>query len=284
MGDERLTYVALLDRSKKQKKARTAAFEAGSDAAVVARCVDALTASRPDTATPAEGTATPAEGALPGWTRRAPVVPAALAGLLPEDFTAKPLAQPDPVGPAARTSGTGDLVSAPFSVSSGPWLAELDAVTCETWEGALRDATDPERAFPLEGTREYLYELDGGHYYWDVTAPGCDWSVDLAPVVLGPEPTPTPDPRVMVPPLSGASWDRSPNAPNPEFLDAYQARQTVLAAGLTTGECTEQGGGTGDRVWQQQPIPGSLVEKGTPVNIWIHRDCDMYRGDRVPVE
>ena len=153
-GDKRLTYLALLDKSKKQRKARAGAFTAGSDEAAVAGCVDALAAF---------GTESAADGP-PGWARRAPVVPQSLVVLLPDDLLAQPLAQPDEIGEAARTSGTGSLVSAPFSVTPGPWLAELDAVGCDEWSGALRDAQHPERSFELADTREYLYELDGGHY------------------------------------------------------------------------------------------------------------------------
>ena len=273
LGEDRLTYVALLDKSKKQKRARKAAFTADSEAGTLARCVDALSAF---------GSDQPEEGELPGWALRTPVVPDSLASLLPEDFVAQPLAQPDEIGAAARTSGSGDLISAPFSVAPGPWLAELHAVGCATWEGVLRDARAPERVFALGDTREYLYELDAGHYYWDVTAPDCDWSVDLVPVVLGPEPTPTPAPRAVVPALYGPEWNRYPDAPNEDFLTPALARDAVHAAGLTTGECHLDG--KGDRISQQQPIAGTLVEYGTLVDVWVGRDCDIYLGDRIVVE
>lgn len=275
LGERRLTYVDLLDKSKKQKKARGAGFTADADEAVIGRCVEALSAFRAD---PAD------EVVLPGWAHRAPVVPETLAALLPDDFVARPLAQPDEVGPAARTSGEGSLVSAPFAVAPGPWLAELDAVDCATWEGQLRDAQDPARSFPLEGTRDYLYELEAGHYYWDVTASDCAWSVDLVPVVLGPDPTPTPEPQAIVPALFGPDWNRFPDAPNPDFLTPAQAREAVLAAGLTTGSCALEDGKRQDRVWRQEPVAGALVEYGTPVDIWVARDCDLYTGDRVLVE
>jgi hypothetical protein len=208
-----------------------------------------------------------------------------MVGLLPEDFTAKPLASPDEIGAAARTTGRGDLVSGPFSVTPGPWLAEVDATACASWNGSLRDARDPDVAFSLEGSREYLYDLDAGHYYWDVTASDCDWSVDLVPVVLGPDPTPTPEPRAIVPALFIPDWNRYPDAANPEHLTAAQAREAVLAAGLVTGTChLDDSGRHRNRVWRQEPVSGTLVDFGTPVDIWVAADCDIYEGTRVAVE
>jgi hypothetical protein len=205
-----------------------------------------------------------------------------MAGLLPDDFVAEPLAQPDQIGAAARTSGFGSLVSAPFSVTPGPWLAELDAATCESWDGTLHDARDPQLAFPLADSREYLYDLAAGHYYWDVTASDCEWSVDLVPVQLGPVPTPTPEPQAVVPRLFGPSWDRGMNAPNPDHLTPAQAREAVYAAGLVTGVChLDESANRGDRVWQQEPIAGTLVDFGTAVDVWVGRDCDIYEGKRI---
>lgn len=273
-GSARLTYAALLDKSRQQKQARKAAFVAGSEQEALDRCAAALTAY---------STEPPLQDGdiVPGWARRAPVVPAALAGLLPDDLVANPLALTDEVVPAQRTSGSGDLVSAPFSVTPGPWLAQLDAVGCDSWAGTLRDARDPGRAFELRDTREYLYELGGGYYYWDVSAPDCDWSVDLVPVVLGPDPTPTPAPRAVVPNLIGDAWDNYPGAGNPSWLNAAEAREAVLAAGLTTGTCHVQSRGRADRVWQQEPLAGTLLPFGSPVDIWIAGDCDVYAGDRL---
>ena len=273
-GDQRLTYLALLDKSKKQKKARAGAFVAADDEVAVAACVSALDAFGSDDA----------DDGLPGWARRAPVVPESLVTLLPDDFLARPLPELDAIGAAARTSGEGDLVSEPFSVTPGPWLAELDAADCDEWSGALRDARDPERSFELVDAREYLYELGGGHYYWDVTASDCEWRVDLVPVVLGPDPTPTPPPRAVVPALFSPDWNPYPDAPNPEHLTAAQAREAVLAAGLTTGECYPEDANRKDRVWKQEPVAGSLVEHGSPVDVWIRFDCDVYLGDRVILE
>jgi beta-lactam-binding protein with PASTA domain len=88
-----------------------------------------------------------------------------------------------------------------------------------------------------------------------------------------------------VPALFGPEWDRYPNAPNPDFLTAAQAREAVLAAGLVTGSCTldDSGNGSG-RVWKQEPVAGSLVEYGTPVDVWVASDCDVYTGERVILE
>ena len=276
LGDERLTYVDLLDKTKKQKKARRAAFSA-TDESAVTRCVEVLTASR---------TEAPADDTLAAWARAASVVPEAIVGLLPEDFTAAPLAQPDEIGAAARTSGFGNLVSAPFSVTPGPWLAELDATSCASWDGTLRDARDPDTGFRLEDSREYLYDLSGGHYYWDVTASDCDWSVDLVPIVLGPDPTPmpTPDMRVPAPALHGTDWSQRYET----FLTAAEARQALLDADLTVGACIEEPKTfegmppvDPDRVWDQDPAPGSLVPPGSAIDVWVTSGCDVIRGDRV---
>jgi hypothetical protein len=276
-GERKLTYVDLLDRSKKQKKARRAAFDPAVSQAAITRCVDVLTASR---------TAAPDGDTLPAWARGATVVPEALAGLLPEDFVAQPLAQPEHIGDAARTSGFGDLVSAPFSVAPGPWLAQLDASACDSWQGTLHDARDPALAFPLANSREYLYELTAGHYYWDVTAADCDWSVDLVPVQLGPVPTPTPEPQAIVPALFTSGWDRGMGAENPDHLTAPQAREALFEAGLVPGTChiDTSGARTDAKIWQQEPVAGSLVDFGTTVDIWVGLDCDIYEGTRVKVE
>jgi hypothetical protein len=211
------------------------------------------------------------------------VVPEALAGLLPEDFVARPLAQAAPVDAAARTSGFGSVVSAPFSVEGETWLAEVDAVACEAWTGVLRNARDAEAFVALTDNREYLYNVVPGAYYWDVAASDCDWSVDLVPVELGADPAATPPPRIPVPKLFGDEWRRGAFE-NEGFLTAAQARQALLDAGLTVGNCTEQEQWpvAAGRVWGQDPQAGTLLDAGSPVDVFIVSDCDIVLGDRVP--
>jgi hypothetical protein len=272
-GDRKVTDLRLLDKSKAQKKARAGAFEPGSDEAALARCVATIRAFQ---TAPAEGEAVPA------WAQLAPVIPESLAGLLPPDWVTHPLAQPEQVGAGARTTGHGDVVSAPFSLTGGPWLAQVDAAACSVWSGVLRDARDPSITIPLVEDRAYLYTIEAGHYYWDVTASDCDWSVDLVPVELGPVPTPTPTPRAIVPNLIGVDWDNHTGAANPTWLTAAQAREAVLAAGLVSGEChTDSGGRRRDRVWRQEPVAGTLADFGSAVDVWIAQDCDVYSGQRV---
>ena len=235
-GDDALTYAGLIDKSKKQKRARAAAFEPGEDADTLARCTDIISAFRSEA---------PEDDDIAAWARRSPVVPESLAGLLPDDFVAKPLAQPEEIGDAARTSGFGDQVSPPFEMIGQTWLAEVDALDCDDWTGSLVNARDGTDVTGVTGIREYLYDVDPGHYYWEVTAPACDWSVDLVPVELGPEPTPTPLPRATVPELN--------------FVAAAEAREAVRAADLVPGACNLEGNAaqTFDRVLRQEPAAGS---------------------------
>lgn len=276
-GDDALTYVELINGSKKEKPARQAAFEPGSDEDTLARCADIIAAFRTDP---------PEDDAVAAWARRSPVVPESLASLLPDDFEARPLAQPEEVGPAARTTGYGDTVSAPFEMESETWLAEVDAVGCSEWSASLNDARDPSRIVALTGIREYLYNVDPGHYYWKVSAPDCDWSIDLVPIELGPDPDATPVPLVPVPLLHGESWDRRLGADNSAFLTAAQAREALLAAGLTAGDCVEEErrGVPAGRVWGQEPRAGTLVELGSAVDVYAVSDCDIVLGDRVAIE
>ncbi len=276
-GDQELTFAGLIDQSKKQKRARGAAFQPASDEATLADCAAIIGAFRTD---PPEG------DTLAGWARRSPVVPESLASLLPDDFEARPLAQPDEVGAAARTSGFGDAISAPFEMDAQTWLAQVDAVGCSTWSGTLRDARDANNSIELSGIRQYLYRIQPGHYYWEVSAPACDWSVDLVPVELGTDPGGTPVPRVPVPKLFGENWSRVYGQTNPGYLTATQARQAILDAGLTVGDCVEEESGFVDkgRVWGQDPMPGTLLEEGSPVDVFAVSDCDIVVGNRVVVE
>jgi len=277
-SDDELTFADLIDGSRKQKAARGAAFEPAADADTLARCADILGAFRVEP---------PQDDTLAAWARRSPVVPEALASLLPDDLEARPLAQPDEVGAAARTSGFGDTVSPPFEMAAETWLAEVDAVGCSEWMGTLRNARDAADAIELGGIREYLYNVDPGYYYWEVSAPACDWSVDLVPVELGPDPDVIS--RVPVPKLFGEGW--VPGEANASYLTAAQARQALLDVGLVVGTCTEgasfvagQGYIDPGRVWGQEPAPGTLLEEGSPVDVFIVSDCDIVRGDRVLLE
>ena len=273
-GSDQLTFSDLIDKSKKQKKARAAAFEPASDEATLARCAETVAAFRVEA---------PEGDTVAAWARRSPVVPEAFAGLLPEDFVARPLAQAAPVEDAARTSGFGSLVSAPFAVEGETWLAEVDAVACAEWTGVLRNARDADVSVELSDNREYLYNIPPGHYYWEVAAPDCDWSVDLVAIELGADPNATPLPRIPVPKLFGDEWRRGAFE-NEDFLSAAQARKALLDAGLAVGECTEQEQWpvAAGRVWGQDPQPGTLLDAGSPVDVFVVSDCDIVLGDRLP--
>jgi hypothetical protein len=275
--DQRLTDVTLLDKTKKQKKARRSAFTPGSDEVTLSSCADVLRAYR---------TTPPEDDNLVAWARRAPVVPEALAALLPDDFEARPLARPEEVGAAARTSGFGDVVSAPFEMAAETWLAEVDALACDNWSGSLVNARDTSDVTELRGMREHLYGIVPGHYYWDVAASGCDWSVDLVPIELGADPNATPVPKVPAPALAGSGWNQG--RANESYLTATQARQALLDAGLIVGQCFEearevegQGQIDGGRVWGQEPIVGTLLEIGSAVDVYATGDCDVIRGERI---
>lgn len=275
--EDRVTFLNLLDKTKKQKKARSAAFDPGSDEATISRCTQVIGAFREDD---------PADDSIVAWARRSPVVPEVLAGLLPDDFVADPPLQAAPVLEAARTSGFGSVVSAPFLIEGETWLVQVDAADCATWSGSLRNARDAAQVIEVADNREYLYNVTPGHYYWDVTAPDCDWSVDLAAIDIGPDPDATPAPRVAVPKLAGEGWNRG--RLNESYLTATQARKALVDAGLTAGECVERGlevEGQGSidpgRVWAQDPPPGTLLPIGSPVDVTIVSDCDVVLGDRI---
>jgi len=274
-GSEPLTFAGLIDKTKKQKKARAAAFVPAIDEATLQQCGETIRAFRE---------AAPDEDVLAAWARLAPVVPEALVGLLPADFEADPLAVPAPIGEATRSSGFGDVITPPFSVGGGTWLVEVDAVACDTWAGSLGNARDATDIVELADIRQYLYDVTPGHYYWEVSAPDCDWSIDLVPVDLGPEPTPTPVPQAVVPKLFGEKWDRRPDVPNESWLTAARARAAVHDVGLVTGVCHDEDPSpvAPDRVWQQDPVPGALLDYGEAVDVWMGADCDIYRGERVP--
>ena len=208
-SDDELTFADLIDESKKQKAARAAAFEPGADADTLARCADIIGAFRVEP---------PQDDTLAAWARRSPVVPEALASLLPDDFEARPLAQPDEVGAAARTSGFGDTVSAPFEMAAETWLAEVDAVGCSEWTGTLRNARDAADAIELNGIREYLYNVSPGHYYWEVSAPPATGASTWSRSSWAPTPTPRPRPGCPCPSSSAragtvASSTRSTSLP-----------------------------------------------------------------------
>jgi hypothetical protein len=276
-GDDKLTFKRLIDRTKQQKPAKAAAFLPGSDEDTVGRCAQIVGAYRSDP--------TELDGLVP-WALRSPVLPQALAGLLPPDFVADPPAIAAPVLEAARTSGFGSVVSGPFEVPGETWLVEVDASACESWTGLLRDARDAASVVEVADNREYLYNVTPGHYYWDVTASDCEWRVDLAPVQIGPDPDATPTPRIPVPKLYGQNWSRSDMNKNGAYLTAPAARQAILDAGLTVGECIEQGTEfvRANRVWSQDPLPGTLLEPGSPVAVYIGTDCDIVLGDRILLE
>ena len=97
---------------------------------------------------------------------------------------------------------------------------------------------------------------------------------------------PPPPPRVPVPKLFGEKWSGVYGQTNPEYLTATQARQAILDAGLTVGECVEGASGPvgKGRVWGQEPKPGTLLDPGSPVDVSIVSDCDVVQGDRVILE
>jgi hypothetical protein len=111
--------------------------------------------------------------------------------------------------------------------------------------------------------------------------------VDLVPVDLGPEPTATSAPRVAVPALAGTDWRRHFET----FLTASEARQALLEAGLTVGECTEEPKTfeglppvDADRIWAQDPVAGTLLEPGSAVDVTITSGCGILRGERAAGE
>lgn len=259
-GNEKLTFRGLIDRTKKQKKAKKAAFQPYADEAALQRCASVLDAFRQEA---------PEGDSLPAWAREAPVVPAAVAVLLPPDLSERPLAEPADIGDGARTSGFGDSTSAPFSLWGGAYFVDVNAPACESWTGTIRSAPDPTaEAAVVEDTR-YLYGIPLGNYFWDIAAPDCDWSVDLVVYELPPDPTPTPTPKVEVPALVGQTWNRG--GENPAFLTPAAAAEALIEAGLTVNICqvVRDVFVTQGRVAAQDPPPGSLVDPGSSIRVHV---------------
>jgi hypothetical protein len=263
-GADELTFSRLIDRSAKQRKARRAAFAPVTDPATLERCAAILAAYQ---------VAAPPDDPLPAWARGGPVVPEAIAPFLVPDLAADPLATPPPIGDGARTSGFGASRSAPFGLTGGVLYATVEAGDCASWSGTIRGVRDPALVAGELTASTYLYDVAPGFYFWDVQAPDCDWSVDLVPVELGPEPTPTPAPTptpvptVEVPSIVG---------PDP----SHPAR-ALAAAGLVLGECTEV-----DRppyqpgsVLEQSPAAGTVVDVGSAVDVVVRSPgCDLVTG------
>lgn len=264
-GEDRLTFRDLINRSRQQRPAKRAAFQPITDEPTLDRCAEVLNAFRLE-----PGAEDPEEDSLPAWAREGPVVPEAIAGLLPADPVSDPLATPPPIGDGARTSGFGSRVSGPYVLWGGDYYAEPDAAGCESWSGAIRSLSDASLVLASVDGPTHLYGVPMGNYYWDVAAPGCDWSVDLVFVPPVPEPTPTPRPMATVPSLIGAT-QFAPGEENPGWLTVELAREAIAAAGLVVGTCTEQfefrfppG-----RVMAQDPPPGTIVELGSAVDVVV---------------
>jgi hypothetical protein len=268
-GTDELTYTRLLDRSKKQKKARKAAFTPGADGATVDRCAAILNAYRDPAGT---------DEAIPTWAREAAVLPDTLARFLPVD-TATALATPPEPTDGARTEGFGSRQSAPFTLFGGAYYIEPSTEGCDAWSGVIRRPDAPDTVLATVDGPTNLYDIPLGTWFWDVTASDCDWSVDISPVVLV-EATPSPRPLVEVPRLVGsAEW--APQQDNPEYLTVEQARAALDAVGLPVGTCevATLRIEAPRRVIGQDPAPGTMVEPGTPVNVVVREEgCDVLTG------
>jgi len=61
----------------------------------------------------------------------------------------------------------------------------------------------------------------------------------------------------------------------------------LVDAGLSVGECVEEAktiqrrSVADDRVWYQEPVPGTLVPPGAAIDLWMTSGCDIVRGDRI---
>ena len=264
-GERKLTFRGLIDRSVKQKKAKRAAFAPFSDEATLTRCAEILDAFRDEA---------PEGDTLPPWAREAPVVPAALEVLLPADVTADPLAEPAEIGDGARTIGFGDARTAPFILWGGAYFVEVADRACDSWSGAIRSTTDPTVVAASVDATTYVYGVPTGNYFWDVTAPGCDWSVDLVVFEIPPDPTPTPTPKAVVPALVGGAVNEGTD--NPDFLTLQAAAVELEEAGLKVNSCQiirhrilPEG-----RVVTQVPSPGALVEPGSAIAVSVRWPAD----------
>jgi hypothetical protein len=270
-GTDELTFSRLLDRTKRQKKARRAAFQPASDTDVLTRCVAVLNAYRDRSAI---------EDDLPSWARESAVLPAALARFLPTDATTA-LADPPPPTDGARTEGFGSRQSAPFTLFGGAYYIEPSTEGCASWTGAIRQADAPDNVLATVDGPLNLYDVELGTWFWDVTAPDCDWSVDISPLVIV-EATPTPRPTATVPQLVGVDpWNPTDGSQNDDWLTVEAAKAALDAAGLVVGACTEafEFPYSPGRVIGQEPAPGTVVELGSAVNVTVREPgCAVLTG------
>ena len=118
-------------------------------------------------------------------------------------------------------------------------------------------------------------------WFWDVSAPDCDWSVDISPLVIV-EATPTPRPMATVPQLVGLdAWNTSDGTQNDDWLTVEAAKAALDEAGLVVGSCTEefQFPYSPGRVIAQDPPPGTVVELGSAVNVVVREPgCAVLTG------
>lgn len=259
-GRDKLTFRALIDGSRKQRKAKRASFRPYADAATLERCAGILDAFRQEA---------PEGDTLPAWARESPVVPTAVAALLPADLLSDPLAVPADIGDGARTTGFGDARTAPFVLWGGAYFIEVDADACDSWIGSIRSASDPSVEAAVIDATTYVYGVPTGNYFWDVEAADCDWSVDLVVFELPPDPTPTPVPKTEVPALRGPQWH--PGAENPDFLTPEQAGEVLRELGLTVNICqvVRDPRIEGGRIAAQDPPAGTLVEPGSSIRVHV---------------
>jgi hypothetical protein len=260
-GSDELTFTRLIDGSRAQKKALKEAFLPATDADVIGRCVAVLNAYR-DQAT--------AVVDLPPWALESPVLPETLARFLPTD-AATALADPPPPTDGARTEGFGSRQTAPFTLYGGNYYIEPSTAGCESWTGDIRQADAPDTILATVDEPTSLYDVPLQTFFWDVTAPDCDWSVDISRFdILAASPTPLP--RATVPQLVGVdAWNPADAAQNDDWLTAEAAKAALDAAGLVVGTCTEafEFPYTAGRVIRQEPPPGTDVEIGTAVNLVV---------------